>query len=495
MWDSRARPPGLLSTNTSSSSATMAGSTLSLDSLSSPSPSPSPPPETAKPSERTTSGLNSDSELSELTEEEQETDKRHKSPRKSLRNGISRRGRHPSRRGGRRKTNSIVPAPMWGWAETKSSSNVVEEEEEEELGGPPRAMEEEEEDDDPLDDEEDELGPSKNSVEAEDDPTDEEDSPVVNGADHDELDDESFVSKGDGLIHSNGYIRRSTCRSSRSPAKSEDETGVRKKAAADDDDEIYIAADDNDEASDAETRPIHAESENETESEDEPAVENSVNIVADNAPSGPPVNPPPPTRTSALMEVDLDVIAPPPEDITPLASAAMALSILGSTNPIDLPSLSHTSPSASPSAASSRSPSPPPGSDAEDTPSHPKLRLHEEVPEVASRDPDASVTSAAMEVDVAEEPEAADEQGNDHEHDLDADEEDDLDVEVESDLQPAYRAEALDVLATIELKFALLRERVYVEKMEGLAWEEALVSDGESFLLCRVEFLHNYFHV
>ena len=46
------------------------------------------------------------------------------------------------------------------------------------------------------------------------------------------------------------------------------------------------------------------------------------------------------------------------------------------------------------------------------------------------------------------------------------------------DLQPAHRAEALDVLATIELKFALLRERLYVEKMEGLAWEEALVCDG-----------------
>jgi hypothetical protein len=47
------------------------------------------------------------------------------------------------------------------------------------------------------------------------------------------------------------------------------------------------------------------------------------------------------------------------------------------------------------------------------------------------------------------------------------------------DLQPAHRAEALDVLATIELRFALLRERVYVEKMEGLAWEEALVWDGQ----------------
>ena len=45
-------------------------------------------------------------------------------------------------------------------------------------------------------------------------------------------------------------------------------------------------------------------------------------------------------------------------------------------------------------------------------------------------------------------------------------------------MQPAHRAEALDVLATIELKFALLREKLYVEKMEALAWEEALVANG-----------------
>ena len=51
----------------------------------------------------------------------------------------------------------------------------------------------------------------------------------------------------------------------------------------------------------------------------------------------------------------------------------------------------------------------------------------------------------------------------------------DSDEHEESDLQPAHRAEALDVLATIELKFALLRERLYVEKMEGLAWEERMI--------------------
>jgi len=52
------------------------------------------------------------------------------------------------------------------------------------------------------------------------------------------------------------------------------------------------------------------------------------------------------------------------------------------------------------------------------------------------------------------------------------------DAETEADLQHEHRVEALDALATIELKFALLRERVYVEKMEALAWEEALVENG-----------------
>ncbi|EJD01832.1 uncharacterized protein FOMMEDRAFT_147036 [Fomitiporia mediterranea MF3/22] len=50
--------------------------------------------------------------------------------------------------------------------------------------------------------------------------------------------------------------------------------------------------------------------------------------------------------------------------------------------------------------------------------------------------------------------------------------------EAELDLQPAHRAEALDVLAQIELRFALVREALYVEKMEDLAVEEALVLRG-----------------
>ena len=60
---------------------------------------------------------------------------------------------------------------------------------------------------------------------------------------------------------------------------------------------------------------------------------------------------------------------------------------------------------------------------------------------------------------------------------VDAEVEDEAaDAETEADLQHEHRAEALDTLATIELKFVLLCEHVYVKKMEALTWEEALVS-------------------
>jgi hypothetical protein len=63
------------------------------------------------------------------------------------------------------------------------------------------------------------------------------------------------------------------------------------------------------------------------------------------------------------------------------------------------------------------------------------------------------------------------------------------DAETEADLQHEHRAEALDTLATIELKFALLRERVYVEKMEALVWEEALVENGACHVSLRLHVL------
>ena len=56
-------------------------------------------------------------------------------------------------------------------------------------------------------------------------------------------------------------------------------------------------------------------------------------------------------------------------------------------------------------------------------------------------------------------------------------EEDEADdaMEADTDLQPPQRAEALDILAGIEVKFAILRERIYIDKMEEIAQEEAMV--------------------
>ncbi|CCL99391.1 uncharacterized protein FIBRA_01409 [Fibroporia radiculosa] len=158
---------------------------------------------------------------------------------------------------------------------------------------------------------------------------------------------------------------------------------------------------------------------------------------------------------------------------------------------VEPPSPSPSSSSASGSPASSRSVSPEPDGDAQSdreepeltslkpTSSRPSGRNRKGRANGRSRKPktgggpaqetemdvdaDQTVVQDADEVDAAE--------GEDVEPDS-------PEMELESDLQPAHRAEALDVLATIELKFALLRERLYVEKMENLAWEEALVVDG-----------------
>ena len=51
-------------------------------------------------------------------------------------------------------------------------------------------------------------------------------------------------------------------------------------------------------------------------------------------------------------------------------------------------------------------------------------------------------------------------------------------LEAETDLQPPQRAEAPDILAGMEVKFAILRERIYIDKMEETATEEAMILNG-----------------
>lgn len=220
----------------------------------------------------------------------------------------------------------------------------------------------------------------------------------------------------------------------------------------------------------------------------------------------------------------VDQTGPLVETIAPIAAAAAASSIMAGSGVIDPPSpgTSASSRLNSPAPANVKDitdppkkksirakgednncDSPPAGAKAEkkERPTKhvpPPLDMEVDPPEVeGDGDNEASAT-----VDV-DEPENEQEQEAEVENEVEAEVEveepspdDDLEVELESDLQPAHRAEALDVLATIELKFALLRERVYVEKMEGLAWEEKLVNDGEvSYGLIMLGLVLTSFHL
>ncbi|EUC56280.1 Sds3-like protein [Rhizoctonia solani AG-3 Rhs1AP] len=51
-------------------------------------------------------------------------------------------------------------------------------------------------------------------------------------------------------------------------------------------------------------------------------------------------------------------------------------------------------------------------------------------------------------------------------------------IEIDPNMQPPHRAEALDVLAGMEVRFAELRGRLYANKMKEAAREEAMILDG-----------------
>lgn len=87
---------------------------------------------------------------------------------------------------------------------------------------------------------------------------------------------------------------------------------------------------------------------------------------------------------------------------------------------------------------------------------------------------DVDVDDADAKSDIEADADKSDAEVDKSDEDMDGD----VDADVEMEVQPAHRAEALDVLAAIELKYALLREAVYLERMEGLGWEEALVMGG-----------------
>ncbi|TFY72556.1 hypothetical protein EVG20_g436 [Dentipellis fragilis] len=497
-------------------------SMASSDPLSSPSPTPPPEPAPKDAKKSQAAGLDGDSELSELTEEEQDTQTQRGEDDDDMEEGEVNTtpdadgdetvGAHgpPRSRGAPKKRRSLVPEQMWDWAykqkrETSKGKAVEpeaeeEEEEEEEQPGPPKPMEEEEdEDEEPrpsghrshnthhkvavaralADDEEEDgdvatppiSGPRRRVVDEEEsvsngsagDPDEDEDGESEDGADTDDL---PIVPPASEAAN-NRFTDAQDGYEDEDEGEEEIDTASPKRVPPEDD--------------------VESENEDGDETASEEGAEEQEGD--DDAPAGLPAPdcdvPPSATLTPVNGDVtpmELDVTAPSPAAVAPVAAAAAASSIMAGSEVIEAPSPG--------SSSSSRSPSPP-----RDTKAQAKSALVE-----AEKKHKAAISSSVAgaaaapedEVEGEVEVEADNDVENENENEVEAEgdlngegegdqedmEVDERDIEADADLQPAHRAEALDVLATIEFKFAMLRERVYVEKMDALAWEENLVAES-----------------
>ena len=373
----------------------MPRSSVSLESLSSPSPSPPPPKQRASPppqSNHDPAGLDSGSELSELTEDEQ--DSAETKSKTNIRKQPTRRTRR-----------SLIPDQMWGWYKKKSLSD-----EKSKHSEPP--------DSSTNTDHRNGIDKHSKSVDNDDDLDDAPDSPQGS---HDQPQPPPANSTNKSSNDSD---------SDSEPDHTEQiQVKVRKPLSRPDED--------SDSASEASEAVDEDDGEGErTESEDEEEPSPGDNFPGENV-SLEELETPNPELVDDTNPMEVDIVP-----IAPVAAVA-ASSIMAGNTVIE-------SPSPASSASSSRSPSPAPV----------KVDKTKRVATPGKDAPDASV--------LPEDPDAVAE-------------EEEGDAELEADMQPAHRAEALDVLATIELKFALLREKLYVEKMEALAWEEALVASGTCY--------------
>jgi hypothetical protein len=431
----------------------MPGSSTSLGSLTTPSPSPPPQREQPRHIEPSGAGLDGDSELSELTDEEQEGGEKlvkRKSPSSSSSGDNPPHSSQPTRRFTRgKKRSSIVPAPMWGWVAPASQN----EEESPSITDSPVPEASKQGVDSPF------LAASAMAALA-NAPS----SSTVAGAEPD-------INKvGDPLA---AVVELAQVATAALPL----ETGAQGAFTA-----SKVTITDAERESDAEEEgqetgqlsPISADnvSEEESAEEDEEDDNNRPIPPRDASPESESgddgeLDPPRPEAEDSGNELEVDITAPPPNAIQPLVAAAAQSSIMSGAEVIVPPS-----PTSSSASEASRSPSPPPKppkSPLTDKSKKPVRELQVNTDKLAASDAENEVIEAVRDRLVEDtEPDAPSPV-------------EDIDVELESDLQPAHRAEALDGLAIIELKFAQLRERIYVEKMEALSWEEDLVEKGMEF--------------
>jgi hypothetical protein len=438
----------------------MPNSSISLDSLSSPSPSPEPADPNLQPP------IDDGSELSELTEDDadigptqdgrqdkdmSEDDDQDDDDQDDDDDDDHPDHHRPSRRNGRKKR-GIGSPNAWGWYGNKKPDEKSpmeleeEEEEEEEMAGPPKAMEEEEDEEEGDND----GGDSR---------------PQTRLGSFDAYSDEE--ASDDGGPHQLEFIRYVP-----------EAQGVRRQRHAKHKRSSGLLA--NNTLHDADATLSDQEA-NYSQSEDEKDNDaNLAHVVSPTSVSKPR------SRTNSIMKAPSNATVNATLDIPMAFSKPLpSSSIMGASSTVTPPSRSPSP--ASGSAVSSRSASPLEEEEDDDAEGKGKTPVPmDEADETVAPLPALSL-SAPTDTHAVAAP--ADTDG-----DLDVDvdnpsppeQEQDLEMEteLESDLQPAHRAEALDVLAAIELRFALLRERVYVEKMDALAWEEALVADGNSQKSC-----------
>ncbi|KAI8989172.1 hypothetical protein BD414DRAFT_486298 [Trametes punicea] len=484
----------------------MPASTASLESLSSPSPSP-PPPEEHHSNHSGAAGLDSGSELSELTDDEQDNDNRTNEDDAS---------RTSSRK--KRLRDRIVPAPMWDWAykpkksEKKDKSDwrnkpaeEEEEEEEEEQAGPAKAMEEEEDDDQDKHSNPDRHTSSRKSRVSSDD-ADDNDNDIEDDPPEEDGESAGEASSRRGRKDTSGNVsaeEEDDLEDAEHDAPDADVDRTPKVAASPDltDDENDNENDNVDEEEvedEDQAGPIDASKDASDVEDDEDDPE--AKLPPDDA-DGDQLDGEEPPTTGAVTPAEgfadpaegdadatMDIDAPPPVLMSPVAVAAS--SIMAGSTIIQLESPGSSQPS-TPSASrmSSRYPS----ADREQEPdvaSEPEAEPEPERKPSSGRAPRSrnrrTRTRAARRSRAAAAAEAGEADGDVEQVEGVEGENgdgDDMDVatpelDLDSDMQPAHRAEALDELAAIELKFALLRERLYVEKMDTLAWEEGLIADG-----------------
>ena len=402
------------------------------------SPSPSPPPEqTSKkspsPTKAPTAALDSSSELSELTEDEQEGGR-------ELKNSSA--PNKDSRRAPRRKRSGIVPEPMWDWAYRPNGRKSNDTDEPVSAGSKTSNLNaghavdgitDKDNDDEPVD------GPRSYASRR---PTSDDEGDDDN--DHDNGDDSDDVGDNDNAVESEVELEDGDAPARPLSTTVPVDKDTRESSAAlteDDPADPVTATPRSDYSIESEEEEEHNEDEGEVTGEADDDAEEDLE------------------DEEATKDVDNAPVVPP----VPSGSSIMAGQQIIK----------------SPSASPSTSPEP-----EEEPVEEPSSAVSEKIVKAEPVEPEAVAATSNNE----DEPEASDradvEPGREAEVEPEAEAE-----ETELELQPAHRAEALDVLAQIELRFALVREALYVEKMEDLAREEALILQGELSVFFLKDFL------